>query len=342
MSARALYFTAPRQVEIQEEPLPPLPADRLLIQTLLSAISPGTELLVYRGEFPPDLPLDETIPALAGGFSYPLKYGYASFGRVSAAGEAVDPAWCGRTVFAFQPHASHFHAAPADLIAVPEGISMEEAVFLPNMETAVNFVLDGAPLIGERVAVLGQGIVGLLTTALLAGFPLARLVTFDRWPLRRQASLSLGASASLDPGLPQVVEQARAALGSSHPREGADLVFELSGSPAALDLAIQLAGFDSRVVIGSWYGNKRAAIDLGGRFHRSRIRLSASQVSSLAPEHSGRWDKERRLQVAWQKIREIKPSRFVTHRFPFERAAEAYRLLDESPEEAIQVVFTYQ
>jgi 2-desacetyl-2-hydroxyethyl bacteriochlorophyllide A dehydrogenase len=341
MNTRALYFTAPRQVEVQEEPLPPLPGDRLLIQTLLSAISHGTELLMYRGEFPKNLPLDETIAALAGEFSFPLKYGYSTIGRVSAAGEAVDPDWCGRTVFAFQPHTSHFHASPADLIPVPEGIPIEEAVFLPNMETAVNFVLDGAPLIGERVAVLGQGIVGLLTTALLAEFPLARLVTLDRWPLRRKASLSLGASASLDPGQPQAVEQARAALGSSRPEEGADLLYELSGSPAALDLAIELAGFDSRIVIGSWYGDKRVSIDLGGRFHRSRIRLAGSQVSSLAPEHSGRWDKDRRFQVAWQKIRELKPSRFVTHRFPLDRAGEAFRLLDENPVEAIQVVFTY-
>ncbi|HEX9617632.1 MAG TPA: zinc-binding alcohol dehydrogenase [Anaerolineales bacterium] len=341
MKVQSLYFIAPRQVTVLEEPLPPLLPDQLLIQTLLSAISPGTELLVYRGEFPRNVPVDETIDALAGEFSYPLKYGYSTVGRVSAAGAAADPAWLGRTVFAFQPHASHFAAAPADLIPVPQDLPVEEAVFLPNMETAVNFLMDGAPLIGEQVAVLGQGIVGLLTTALLAEFPLASLVTLDRWPLRRQASLSSGASASLDPGSPGAIVQARAALGGSHPEAGADLVYELSGSPTALDLALELAGFDSRIVIGSWYGDKRASIDLGGRFHRSRIRLVSSQVSSLAPAHGGRWDKPRRFQVAWEMLRKIKPSRFITHRFPVGQAGEAYRLLDEDPAEAIQVVFTY-
>jgi threonine dehydrogenase-like Zn-dependent dehydrogenase len=341
MTAGSVYFTASREVTVQEEPLPPLPPDQVLVDTVLSAISPGTELLVYRGEFPQEVPVDETIGALAGEFSYPMKYGYSTVGRVSAVGSAADPAWQGRRVFAFQPHCSHFIAPPGGLIPIPQGLDFEDAVFLPNMETAVNFLLDGAPLIGERVAVLGQGIVGLLTTALLAEFPLASLVTLDRWPLRRQTSLALGATASLDPAWSEATAQARDALGSVHPEDGADLVYELAGSPAALDLALELAGFTSRIVIGSWYGSKRASLDLGGRFHRSRIRMIGSQVSSLAPEHRGRWDKARRFQVAWQKIREIQPSRFITHRYPLDKAGEAYRLLDENPAEAIQVVFTY-
>jgi threonine dehydrogenase-like Zn-dependent dehydrogenase len=247
----------------------------------------------------------------------------------------------GREVFAFQPHCSHFTAGPGDLILVPEGLRRDDAVFLPNMETAVTFVMDGAPLIGERVAVLGQGIVGLLTTALLSEFPLTSLVTLDRWSLRRQTSLALGATTSLDPGLPNAIERARVALGEDQPAGGADLVFELSGSPAALNLALELAGFSSRVVIGSWYGSKRSPLDLGGSFHRSRIRLIGSQVSTLSPEHLGRWDKARRFQVAWGKLQEIRPSRFITHRFPVERAGEVYQLLDENPSETIQVVFTY-
>jgi 2-desacetyl-2-hydroxyethyl bacteriochlorophyllide A dehydrogenase len=341
MDARAVYFTAPGEVRVKEEPLLPLLPGQVLVEALLSGISPGTELLIYRGEFPRGIPMDETIGALAGEFSYPLAYGYCTVGRVSAVGEAVDPAWLGREVFAFHPHASHFAAEPDELIPVPEGCSFEDAVFLPNMETAVNFLMDGAPLIGERVAVLGQGIVGLLTTALLAQFPLAGLVTLDRWPIRREASLSLGVTASLDPGSPEAVAKAREALGNPQPEDGADLVYELAGSPAALNLALELAGFNSRVVIGSWYGNKRASLDLGGRFHRSRMRLISSQVSSLAPEHRGRWDKARRFQVAWRELQELRPSRFITHRFPVQQAADAYRLLDENPGETIQVVFTY-
>jgi threonine dehydrogenase-like Zn-dependent dehydrogenase len=298
-------------------------------------------MLIYRGEFPADLPVDETIGALSGNFSYPLQYGYSLVGQVAALGSQVEPDWQNRLVFAFQPHAGCFLARPEDLILLPEDVPAEDAVFLPNMETAVNFLLDGAPSIGEQVAVLGQGIVGLLTTALLARFPLASLVALDRYPARRNASLALGAQACLDPASPETIAAARAALQGSRPYPGADLVYELSGSPAALDQAIALAGFHGRVVIGSWYGRKRAAVDLGGRFHRSRIRLVSSQVSTLAPEHTGRWDKGRRFQTAWEMIRLIQPSRLVTQRFPISAAGEAYRLLDENPQETIQILFTY-
>jgi threonine dehydrogenase-like Zn-dependent dehydrogenase len=257
-------------------------------------------------------------------------------GRVIAAGSLVEPGWEGRLVFAFQPHTSHFLARPQELMALPADIQPDEAVFLPNMETAVNLVMDGAPLVGERVAVLGQGVVGLLTAALLAQFPLGSLITLDRYLLRRNASLEGGASASLDPDAPEALEQLRLRQPG-----GADLVYELSGSPDALDQAIAATAYSGRVVVGSWYGSKRVALDLGGRFHRSRIRLISSQVSSLAPELSGRWTKTRRFEVAWTMLRRVKPRRLITHRLPLSDAPRAYQLLDQAPEEAIQVVFEY-
>jgi 2-desacetyl-2-hydroxyethyl bacteriochlorophyllide A dehydrogenase len=336
MYRHSVVFTAPSQVSVCEEALPEPAPDQVLVQTLYSAISPGTELLVYRGQFPEDLPIDESIPSLAGEFRYPLRYGYSAVGRIIAAGSQVDPDCEGRLVFAFQAHTSHFLATLHELMALPADIQPEEAVFLPNMETAVNLVMDGAPLIGEHVAVFGQGVVGLLTTALLAQFPLSSLVTLDRYPLRRKASLETGTSASLDPEASDVLEQLRRLQ-----PEGADLVYELSGSPAALDQAIAAAAYSGRVVVGSWYGSKRATLDLGGRFHRSRIRLISSQVSSLAPELSGRWTKRRRFEVAWEMVRRVKPRRFITHRLPLSEAPRAYQLLDQSPEEAIQVLFKY-
>jgi len=337
MISHSVYFTAPRQVVVQQQALPYPASGQVLVKTVLSAISPGTELLIYRGEFPASIPLDESLTALAGDFSYPLRYGYSTVGRVSQLGEGVDPAWLGRLVFAFQPHTSLFITEPELLIPVPQGISAELAAFLPNMETAVNFLLDGAPLIGERVVVLGQGIVGLLTTALLARFPLASLVALDRYPLRRQASLQAGAMACLDPASPDVIER----LLSLNPG-GVDLAYELSGSPAALDQAIAVAAFSGRVVVGSWYGQKRADLDFGGRFHRNRIRLVSSQVSSIAPELSGRWTKERRFSQAWKGLVEIDPRRWITHRFPLAQSGEAYRLLEEDPAAAIQVLLTYE
>ena len=124
-------------------------------------------------------------------------------------------------------------------------------------------------------------------------------------------------------------------------KQGADLAFELSGNPTALNDAIALTTFTGRVVIGSWYGEKPAEIELGGKFHRSRIRLISSQVSTIAPELEGRWDKARRFDAAWKAMERIKPEKWITHRFSIDEAVEAYRLLDESPQETIQVLLTY-
>jgi threonine dehydrogenase-like Zn-dependent dehydrogenase len=312
-----------------------------LVQTLVSAISPGTELLIYRGQAPTDIPIDENIAALDGEFSFPLKYGYAAVGRAITVGPEVAPSWKGQLIFAFQPHQSHFLVSQDELMPLPSNISPEEAAFLPNIETAVNFLLDGQPMIGERVAVFGQGVVGLLTAALLARFPLNSLVTLDRYPLRREKSLALGALSSLDPTTSDALPRARAVLKADSLYAGADLTYELSGNPNALDQAIAVTGFDGRVVIGSWYGQKRANLNLGGRFHRSRIHLISSQVSSLASAWRGRWTKTRRLNVAWRMIRQVQPGQLVTHRFPISQADQAYALLNQHPEEAIQVMLTY-
>ncbi|MGQ9491915.1 MAG: zinc-dependent alcohol dehydrogenase [Anaerolineae bacterium] len=337
----AVYFAAPFAVEVREEILPPPAAGQVTVRTEVSAISAGTKLLFYRGQVPADMAVDASIGALAGQVRYPLKYGYAAVGLVVAVGPGVDAAWLGRRVFGFNPHESAFHAAPESLIPVPDDLSAEEAAFLPNMETAVNLVMDGAPATGEQVAVLGQGVVGLLTTALLARFPLAALVTLDRLPLRRARSLAWSATASLDPVAEGAIPEAKTTLQGDRAYASADLVYELSGNPAALDDAVALVGFNGRIVIGSWYGTKRAAVDLGGRFHRERLRLISSQVSTLAPEWSGRWSKARRLAWASEMLSQVHPAGLITHRFPVSHAADAYHLLDEAPGEAIQVVLTY-
>lgn len=306
------------------------------VQTVLSAISPGTELLVYRGLVPTNMAVDATLPALDGKFVYPLRYGYSAVGRVTQVGEAVDETWIGRLVFAFNPHETHFNSTTEALIRIPNGLEPEAAAFLPNMETAIGFVMDGRPGIGENVAVFGQGIVGLLTAHLLADYPLSSLITLDPEPTRRALSINIGVTESLDPGAEDVLDKMRLTM----PR-GADLTYEVSGSPEALDSALRATGFSGRVVVGSWYGTKRASLDLGGYFHRSRIQLISSQVSTIDPVQSGRWDRDRRYDLAWQKIAEIKPSKYVTHRIPFDQADQAYKLLASPPERALQVVLNY-
>lgn len=312
--------------------------EEVLVRTELSAVSAGTEMLVYRGLAPGDMAVDETIAALGGSFGFPLKFGYAAAGRVIEVGATVHEAWLDRLVFAFNPHETHFVARPDSLLTLPESVEPESAVFLPNMETAVSFLMDGRPVIGEQVAVMGQGVVGLLTTALLSELPLASLVTVDAYPLRREWSARLGATAALAPG---ATAETILALQGARAYAGADLTYELSGHPSGLDLAVAVTGYNGRVVIGSWYGRKRVELDLGGRFHRAHMRLIGSQVSALSPEWLGRWTKARRLDVAWNMLRRHQPERLITHRLPIDRAPEAYRLLDDDPAGAIQIVFTY-
>ncbi|UCF89981.1 MAG: zinc-binding dehydrogenase [Desulfobacterales bacterium] len=341
MKRISLIFEKPFEVGLREETLPKVKAREVLVKTQFSAISPGTEMLVYQGQMPFDMPLDANIKTLAQTLRYPLKYGYTAVGEVIGLGSAVKKDWLHRKVFGFHPHESYSVANPNELIPIPADIDPQAALFLSNMETAVNFVMDGRPLIGECVVVLGQGIVGLLTTALLAQFPLTSLVTLDRFALRRQKSLEMGASSSLDPHRPEVASTLARIL-SAHNGEGmADLVYEVSGNPEALNQAVSVAGFGARIVIGSWYGAKQAHLDLGRRFHRHRIQLRSSQVSTLAPELTGRWTKTRRFAVAWDMIRRVQPTQLITQRFPISRARQAFERLDQKPEETVQIVLVY-
>ncbi len=328
--AKTLFFTAVKQVEIRETNLPRLKEDEVLVETICSAISAGTEMLVYRGEFPH---LADTHDDLSSDLNYPLEYGYACVGVIKETGKQVNRSWRDKSVFAFHSHATHFIANPESLIPIPKSLNPETAVFLPNMETAVNLVQDGAPILGERVLVLGQGVIGLLTASLLGEFPLESLIAVDNYELRRKALGVEGQKSKVKSLAPADLQRSNFNL--------FDLTFELSGSPSALNDAIELTAFSGRIVIGSWYGKKQAEINLGGTFHRSRIKLISSQVSTISPELSGRWDKLRRFDVAWKALERIKPEKWITHRFALSDAGKAYQLLDENPQETIQVVFDY-
>lgn len=338
MKRRALVFAGPRRVSVTDEELGPPGPGALLCTTRLSAISAGTELLVYRGELPEELPLDDTLPALGAGaaWAYPLRYGYAAVAAVTAVGDGVPASWVGRRVFSFQPHASAFVVPAAEAWPIPEGVDDQRAALLANAETAVNVVLDAGPRVGERVVVFGQGVVGLLTTALLARFPLAALVVVDRVAPRAARGRTLGAGAAVSSAA-----EARAALGDLGDVDGADLTIELSGNPEALNDAVAVTGREGRVVVGSFYGRKRSAIDLGGHFHRGRIAIISSQVSRIAPALSARWDRARRRDVAWDLLASADVGGLVTHRFPIDDAADAYARLDAGAEGMLQVLFTY-
>ena len=334
MDARRLYFTEPGAVDIRTESLAAPTGEELLVETLASGVSAGSELLVYRGEFPQDLPVDETIDALDGSFEYPLAYGYAAVGEVIDAGPDAD-GWVGRRVFAFEPHADRFLTTPDAAVPLPDDTRTDAATLLPTVETATNLVLDGHPRIGERVVVFGAGPVGLCTTHALADFPLERLAVVEPIPARREVARELGADAVVPPA------EADELFAAADP-PGADLVYELSGRPATLDAAIDAVGYDGRVVVGSWYGSKRAPVDLGGSFHRDRIDLISSQVSTVSPALRGRFDTDRRFEVTFDRLRRLDARSLTTHRVPFSDAAAAYRRLDSREGDPLHLVFTYR
>ena len=340
-STQVVYFTGPRELDVRTEGVSEPGPGETLVRTTVSAISPGTELLVYRGDAPTEMTADATIDALSGTFDFPLRYGYATAGTVVAVGRNVSDDLLGESVFAFQPHASHFLASPDDLLRIPADCSPEEAVFLPNVETAVNLVLDGSPRIGEQAVVFGQGLIGLLTTGLLSKTALSDLVTLDCYPNRRELAREMGADRCLDATDGDAIEAVESALSQPNTPAGADVTYELSGNPNALDDAISVTGYDGRVLVGSWYGDKRTDLNLGGSFHRSRIDISSTQVSTLDPELQGRWSTERRLAVAWRRLADLGVGNLITHRFPVEDAAAGYELLDERPNEALAVLLTY-
>ncbi len=330
MSERGLFFTGERTVECRSVDVAPPAAGEVRVETAVSAISAGTELLVYRNEMPADRPLDATIDSLSDDFSYPLQYGYAAVGTVVETGPDVSETWLGRTVFAFEPHQTQFRTTVDSLIVLPETLSPAAGSLYPTVETATNLVLDSNPRLGEEVVVFGAGVIGLCTTRLLSEFPLADLAVVEPLATRREAALELGADRAIDP------ETAGDQLGD------VDLVLELSGQPDALNDALEAVGYDGRIVVGSWYGTKRKPIDFGTRFHRNRVEIISSQVSTIDPTLRGRWDTDRRTACALEWLERLEAPQLISHRVPFEDAASAYGRLDSTPETALQVVLTYE
>jgi len=329
--AAAVWFARARSVELRTEELADPGPDEVRVRAALSAISHGTEMLVYRGEVDADLALD--LPTLAGGYGFPLKYGYASVGHTVAIGRDVRGLREGDLVFALHPHQDEYVVRESLVRRLPDRTAPEQGVFLANLETAVNVVFDAKPRLGEVVAVFGQGVVGLLVTQLLCRSG-ARVIAVEPTALRRSFSERCGADAAIAPG-------DESFLRTFTSGRGADIAIDASGSPSALQEAIDSVAIEGTVVVCSWYGDKPVPLDLGGRFHRGRVRLVSSQVGRIDPALAPRWDRERRLELATDLLRELVLADLITHRIPFTQAAEAYALLDGGAAETVQVVLDY-
>jgi threonine dehydrogenase-like Zn-dependent dehydrogenase len=310
-----LLFVAPGRVEVADVSVPEPAPGQVVVRTRWSGISTGTELLAYRGLLDPDLPVDERIGALGGTFRYPFPYGYSCVGEVEGGG----------LVFSFHPHQDRFVAGEDDVVPLPAGTDPRLATLLPYVETGLQLSLDAGPVARETVVVLGLGVVGTITSLLLqrAG---ATVVGGDPSSDRRALAESLGIAAAPPGDLPG----------------GVPLVVELSGSPTALAGGLDLLAHEGTALVGSWYGRQPVELPLGGAFHRRRLTIRSSQVSTIPAALSGRWDVARRRREAVALLGELPLAALATTEFAFDDAAAAYEALDAGARGVVHVALRYQ
>jgi hypothetical protein len=269
---RAFWTVAPGAGELRSEDLPGAIPGHRLVRTLASGVSRGTEAVVFAGCVPPSQYGVMRAPLMGGDFPFPVKYGYSAVGR--------DPA--GRRVFVLHPHQDCFLAPDAMCIPVPDAVPTRRAVLAANMETALNLLWDAAPLAGERILVIGAGVVGLLAASLLARIPASRVTVADTRPERAALAQGFGCGFAAPEAAP--AEQ--------------ELIVHASASEAGLRLALSRAGFEGRIIEASWYGDHAPAVPLGEAFHARRLRLIASQVGVVALAMRGRRTHAERLALA--------------------------------------------
>lgn len=326
MNARQLQFIEPGKVELVDVKLQEPGSNEVLVQALYCGISPGTERLAFRGEFPSELLLDESIKELQYKANYPFTYGYILIGKVQRAG-SKDNEWMeGKRVLVFHPHQDKIVVDISRLIFLPSELSPELSVLLPNCETALTFIHDAAPLMGEIVCLYGLGVVGQISAKMLSSFPLKELVLIEPSPYRRDFAEKIS-------GVSINSTNSEYLLGKDF-----DLTLELSGSPDALQSSIDNAGYDGRILVGSWYGNKTVSLDLGSYFHRKRLKIFSSQVSTISPLLRGRWNYKRRMDTALGWLLKNQDTSWITHKVPFEDASEAYEIINEPGGKYLQVI----
>jgi threonine dehydrogenase-like Zn-dependent dehydrogenase len=278
ITARAFWTVAPGQGEIRTETLAPPGPGQVLVRALTSGISRGTEAMVFQGRIPASQHQVMRCPFQAGELPFPVKYGYASVGLV----EAGPAELVGKRVFALHPHQDRYVLPAESVLPVPDAVPTSRAVLAANMETALNGLWDAAPRLGDRISVIGAGVVGCLAAALAARLPGTEVELIDLDPDRAALAARLGVRfASPDAAAPE-----------------RDLIIHASGSPAGLASALGLAGFEATILELSWYGDRQVPLPLGEAFHSRRLVLRSSQVGAVAPAQRPRWTHRRRLALA--------------------------------------------
>jgi threonine dehydrogenase-like Zn-dependent dehydrogenase len=329
--AHALYFVAPKTVEVREVPLSTdLDEGQVIVRTEYSGISAGTELLAFRGQLDPELPLDETIGSLAGTFRYPFRYGYSCAGRVERSwGRLAE----GTLVVALHPHQDRFVLREDEVIVLEGDDDARVATLFPLVETALQICLDAGEALCEHVVVVGLGVVGILTASLLQRSG-ASVIAAEPKAWRRRAAASFGIRAV---GPDRLADEVNECTGG----RGVPLLIELSGQPAALAGGLALLAHEGSALVASWYGTKDVSLPLGGAFHRRRLSLRSTQVSTIPARLGSRWTVGRRRALARDLLKELPVGRLATHEFALGQAQAAFDAIDRQDEELLHVALRH-
>jgi threonine dehydrogenase-like Zn-dependent dehydrogenase len=319
--SRAYWATAPGEGEVRVEHLRPPAADEVLVRALWSGISRGTEALVAQGRVPPSQWRTMRAPFQAGDFPFPVKYGYSSTGIVEGGPEDL----LGRPVFCLHPHQTRYVVPSAAVIPLPPNLPPRRAVLAANMETALNAVWDAGAVPGQRIHVVGAGVVGALIAWLCGKLPGAETTLADILPAKAPLAQALGVAFT----------QPDALIGE------ADLVFHASGNPAGLRTALAVAGPEARLVEVSWYGDREVALPLGEAFHNRRLSIVSSQVGQVAPAMRPRWPHARRLAKALDLLRDPALDALISSEVVFDALPAELPRLAAEPGGALCVCVRY-
>jgi 2-desacetyl-2-hydroxyethyl bacteriochlorophyllide A dehydrogenase len=296
--ARAFWVVEPGRGEIRRESLPPPAADEVMVHALYSGISRGTEALVFQGRVPESEWARMRAPFQDGEFPGPIKYGYASVGRVECGPHDLK----GKMVFVLHPHQTRYVVPASAVHVLPGDVPPARAVLAANLETALNGLWDARPHVGDNVVVIGAGTVGCLVAWLAARIPGCAVQLVDVNPHRALAAERLGVSFR------RPADAAREA----------DVVFHASGSPEGLQLGLEIAGIDATIVEMSWFGDRQVPLPLGGAFHSKRLTIKSSQVGRVAPTQRARWNTGRRMALAIALLADASLDTLITGESPFD------------------------
>jgi threonine dehydrogenase-like Zn-dependent dehydrogenase len=322
VDAHAFWVRSPGRGEIRPLALPEPGPDDVMVRTLRSGVSRGTETLVFQGGVPPSQYAAMRAPFQEGDFPGPVKYGYLNVGAV----EQGPPQLSGRAVFCLYPHQTAYVVPASAVAVVPDGVPPARAVLAGTVETAVNALWDAGPLLGDRVTIVGAGMVGCCVARLLSRFPAAQVTLVDVDPGRAEVAAALG----VDFALPDDAADDR------------DLVVHASATAAGLQRSLDLLAPEGMVIDLSWYGDSEVQLSLGGAFHSRRLSIRASQVGTLSPGRGGRRTTAERLALALDLLRDPAFDALLTGQSRFDELPDVMVRLASGSLPALCHTITYE